>query len=198
MRIKIWPFLVSKNCFLDHGPVVVPSFLTSTREDVWLLADVAGGDATPTNQYLVRDVFDNAKRVLTVLYRVVQATDDNGLVVRDDFDRPILWIEGGVTTDTISFMKESFDPNDLARLHEYLKLEFWRFWNKTDRDQLPVPSSSMDFVLESGNTSDLVLIPEEPYSRPSGDTPKSLQQRGAKNPMTNILERIVEFIRKAT
>ena len=96
-KIQAWPFLVSRNQFLDYRTVVAPDFLCEAKI-AGLLAKVAEGD--PDNIYY-REIVASKVGDLTIVYRVVEALakdvgNENEGILKDSFGREIYLIEGFV------------------------------------------------------------------------------------------------------
>ena len=99
MNLKAWPFLVSRNTYLDYRTVVAPDFMCKAKISN-LLARVVEGDLTEQNQAIIRQVVNSKAGDFTIVFQVVTAkerdidTEGNDKVLKDQFGREIYLFEG--------------------------------------------------------------------------------------------------------
>lgn len=199
-EISVWPFLISRNLVLDYRPIVVPDFLVKTGK-TWLLADIAGGDITESNHFMIRDVFDNAIKIFSVFYRVLPAAATDGQLIRDEFGRKIVWVEGGVLVEKLNFRDITIENSDIDNLHVYLEKEFFDFWQQESEGYLPQPSPVNKFIFRKiEGRQDIEFIYENPYKIISKVPPKSPPNFYSKKTFTDsladMLEQIADSLRR--
>jgi hypothetical protein len=200
IEISVWPFLISRNLVLDYRPIVVPDFLIKTGK-TWLLADIAGGDVTEPNHFIIRDVFDNATKIFSVFYRVLPATTTEGQVIRDEFGRQIVWVEGGVLVEKLNFRDVTIENSDIDNLHVYLEKEFFDFWQQESEGYLPQPSPANKFIIRKiEDEQDVEFVYENPYKIISKVPPKSppivYSKKNFTDSLADILEQIADSLRR--
>ena len=130
MNPKAWPFLVSRNPYLDYRTVVAPDFICQAKISK-LLARVVEGDLTEPNQAIIRQVVNSKAGDFTIVFQVVTAkerdidTEGNDKVLKDQFGREIYLFEGIVLQEigeTKLFKKY------LEIAHEKLMESYRKFW----------------------------------------------------------------------
>jgi hypothetical protein len=146
MSIQAWPFLVSRNSYLDYRTIVAPDFIC--REEISsLLARVAEGNLTEQGFALYRIVYGSKANDFTIVFRVVRATKkeigqlSGDEVLKDQFGREIHLIEGIVLRDVseMSIPKEVLD-----QAHLQLTESYRQFWDIIEPPSV-IPSSSFSW-----------------------------------------------------
>src|SRR4028118_1153524 len=74
MSIEAWPFLVSRNRYLDYRTVVAPKFICEAGISN-LLARVADGDLTQSGCAYTRRVQGSKAGDFSIIFQVVEATE---------------------------------------------------------------------------------------------------------------------------
>jgi hypothetical protein len=155
MPFEIWPFLVSRNRFIDYRTIVAPAFLCD-RKMTRILSETAGGEATPPNLAVYREIHHPEIGLLAVVFRVLLADDSSNLglgePVRDMYGRDIHLIEGFVCRVSMCDFRISRDL--LEDIHGRLipsYREFWRLENPGEvipwEDPIMIePACEMDAV----------------------------------------------------
>lgn len=126
MNIQAWPFLVSRNRYLGYQTVVAPSFMAEANMSS-LLAHYVGSAPNDSPQY--QELPKTKSGHLSVVYWVVTANDQDG-VLRDEFGRPILWIEGVVLQDPVENI--TFSRDVLQEAHNRVVEDYKQFWEQTN------------------------------------------------------------------
>ena len=126
--IRAWPFLISRNRTLDYKIIMAPDFLVESDHS-FLLQYVTEQETTkPVFRKVTMPKLNN----LSIVYRVIRA-NINGNVLKDEFGRPILWIEGFVFQENIGPYEITERAFDQAR--DRIQQAFQEFWNiKFDSD----------------------------------------------------------------
>ena len=171
MNIKVWPFLISRNRYLDYRTVVAPDFICEAKVSN-LLARVAEGELTDQGQGIMRNIIGSKAGDFTIVFQVVTAkerdinTEGNDRVLKDQFGREIYIFEGIVAKG----IREGFaiSDSDFQEVHQQLTAKYEDFWGLVD----PAPATpSPPFSLNMGNvTSPVILEKLEPFDL----TPKPL------------------------
>ncbi len=131
MSLKAWPFLVSRNRYLDYRTVVAPDFMCEAKIPN-LLARVAEGDLTEPGQAIIRQVVNSKVDDFTIVFQVVITKkkdidpEGNDRVLLDQFAREIYLFEGVV----IQGIGDVYlIDKDLEKAHE-ISIEVYRkFWD---------------------------------------------------------------------
>ncbi|NEQ12001.1 MAG: WD40 repeat domain-containing protein, partial [Moorea sp. SIO4E2] len=101
MSINAWPFLVSRNRYLDYRTVVAPDFICDAKI-ANLLARVTDGDLTEPGKGFIRQIAGTEAGDFTIVFRIIQATEkdlnskEGDDILKDEFGRKIYLIEGVV------------------------------------------------------------------------------------------------------
>lgn len=185
---------------LDYRPIVVPDFLIKTEKS-WLLADIAGGDVTESNHFIIRDVFDNTTKIFSVFYRVIPATTSEGQIIRDDFGRKIVWVEGGLLVDRLNFRDFTIENSNVDELHTSLEKVFFDFWQQESEGYIPQPSTVNKIVARKiENEHDFQFVYENPYKMvskvPPKPTPVFYSRKNFTNSIADLLEQIADSLRR--
>lgn len=96
MSIKAWPFLISRNRYLDYRTVVAPDFISGTTT---FLARAVGGDLSEDGQANYREIHNSKDGDMTLIFRVIEANstdigEEGSETLKDSFGRAISLIEG--------------------------------------------------------------------------------------------------------
>jgi len=164
MSIKVWPFLVSRNRYLDYRTIVAPEWLCEENIPN-LLSRVADGQLTELGHAIFREVYGSKAKDFSVIFRVRTATtqdigsqeQDRHEILKDPFGRDIYLIEGLVLKE----MNPSFISQEI--LEEVCKLltDFYqgysKFWGCNDPPQV---ISSQEFFLTEERTGQPLKLKE--------------------------------------
>ncbi len=130
MSFKAWPFLVSRNRYIDYRTIVAPDFICDAKISN-LLARVAEGDLTEPNQAIIRQVVNSKVDDFTIVFQVVTAkekdidTEGNDRVLIDQFGREIYLFEGVV----IKGIGDVYlIDKDLEKAHKKSMKIYRKFW----------------------------------------------------------------------
>ena len=186
MSIEIWPFLVSRNTYLDYRTVVAPDFICETKISN-LLARVVEGELTRAGQAIIRQVVNSKAGDFTIAFRVIKATEKDinatgeNNILKDQFGREIYIFEGIVTKGIRSDFILS--ERNFQEVHEQLIPSYRKFWDFVAPSPA-MPSSSLVFKMESVNNplvldrletfevrSKIPIPPPEPVEQPSQPKP---------------------------
>ena len=152
--IQAWPFLVSRNRYLDYRTVVAPKFICDAKI-ANLLARVAEGDLTEPGQGFMRKVIGSKAGDFTIIFRVVKATkkklnpEAENEILKDQFGREIYIIEG-IVVKGIEEIVVAYQVFEEA--HEQLTASYQEFWNLID----PPPailSQPFSIGIDNGSSS---------------------------------------------
>jgi hypothetical protein len=163
--MKAYPFLFTKNRFLENGPVVQPDFFD--RDAALFLGDVVRGQpmtATGQAYYLASD--HSKLGPLHVVFRKRLATAaDLGQAgtepLGDKSGRRFYHTEGFVVRGAEPGF--AYSPAHLDAAHEALLPKFQRFWRSKEwRDTQCLSSLSID--LTSDPAHKLTLLPQNAFS----------------------------------
>jgi hypothetical protein len=151
--MEAWPFLVSRNPYLDYRTIVAPDFICQAGIPN-LLARVAEGNLTEQGSAICRTVYGSKANDFTIIFRVVQATKkeiclpDGDEVLKDQFGREIHLIEGIVlkTVGEVSIPQKVLDQAYLLLTESYRQ-----FWNSIEPPSV-IPSSSFAWGVKRTDT----------------------------------------------
>ena len=173
MSTQAWPFLVSRNLYLDYRTIVAPDFIC--REKIQnLLARVAEGNLTDPGSAISRTVHGSKADDFTIIFRVVRATKkeisiaDGDEVLKDQFGREIDLIEGIVLRGVSGV---SIPQNVLDQAHLQLTESYRQFWDSLEPPSV-IPSSSFSWTL-NGDDSFLKIKKLESFRISSKELPRS-------------------------
>lgn len=135
MIIEAWPFLVGRNKNLGYQTIVSPQFL-SERGLSRLLAEAAGGDDTPSDTVIYRQILGTKAGDLTLFFRVVKASaQDYNLggeeFLLDEGGRVIRLIEGFVVRHSQNSLQVA--QYDLQKAHKLIKDVYYDFWQANEQ-----------------------------------------------------------------
>ncbi|NES06280.1 MAG: hypothetical protein F6K22_27780, partial [Okeania sp. SIO2F4] len=160
MSIEVWPFLVSRNRYLDYRTVVAPDFICEAKTDN-LLARVTTGDLTEPEKGFIRQIFGSKVGDFTIVYRILKATQKDlnyqagDEILKDQFGREILIIEGVVIQGIKSQENVFISPKNMEEVHQKLTGGYTEFWEH--RDPHPAIPSDKLFLSIDGSSSTLQL-----------------------------------------
>lgn len=174
METEAWPFLVSRNRYLDYRTVVAPGFITGSST---FLSRTVGGDLSKRGQATCREIHGSRDGDITLVFRVIEANGidigkPNDPVLKDSFGRTIYLIEGiairGKGLD-LWVREKTFD-----QVHQQIIGCYRAFWNIETPAQAFLLNS---FIFDDSDHSDpLQLVHEDPLilegisGRPTGNT----------------------------
>ena len=163
MNIEVWPFLVSRNRYIDYRTIVAPDFICDAKI-ANLLARAAEGELTELGQGIIRQVIGSKAGDFTIAFRVIKAiekdinpTGENN-ILKDQFGREIYIFEGIVAR---GIRKDFFvSDRNFQKAHYQLTTYYQKFWDLVS--PLPaIPSQPLPLDIDSASNS-LVLKKLEP------------------------------------
>jgi WD40 repeat protein len=160
-KVKGWPFLISRGKWLDYQPVVIPDFLHETRLS-YLLLEAVTGEPTKTDTALQREIWHQSLGLVSAIFKIELAVQNDGEPYEDFYGRPIQWISGYLLRHDASGLQISReDFLDLARvLHD----PFHNFW--AAKANPPTEIAPYKLVnLERPSAQTLHLTHLEPYGQ---------------------------------
>lgn len=130
-HFQAWPFLVSRNKYLDYRTIVAPDFICKAKS-ASLLAKVAEGDLTEPNNLLYREIYNSKVGNITIVFRVIEAkAEDIGIegsgILKDSFGREILFLEGLVFKNIVPEIIVT--KNYFFEIHKQLVKSYYDFWD---------------------------------------------------------------------
>ena len=160
--MNAWPFLVSRNQYIDYQTVVAPDFICKAGISN-ILARTTEGDLTEPGNAFIRKIEGSKAGSFTIVFQVVEANEkdinpEGGNTLLTDFvGREISLIKGFI-------LKGKQNPRDIEiyqrhidKSYEYSVESYREFWEKTDSKSKI--TSSKAFLLEGEkNTKPLRLI----------------------------------------
>ncbi|MEA5508749.1 hypothetical protein VB715_03125 [Crocosphaera sp. UHCC 0190] len=135
MNQSAWPFLVSRNLYLDYRTIVAPDFMSQTKISN-LLARATDGDLTPQNTAILRKIIGSHFGDFIVIFRIVKATKsdikqgDIEEILKDPFGREIYLIEGLVIKDNLN--NDQFNLDIFDKSNQILKEGYCQFWQQIE------------------------------------------------------------------
>lgn len=149
IKYQAWPFLVSRNLYVDYRTIVAPDFICSAKI-ANLLAQAADGEIIPENTAYLRKILNSPVGNLTLVFRVFHPTKadiQQGNItekLKDGFGREICFIEGLIIREQledINILSVNFEF-----IHRRILPAYQEFWNINE----PVPAvESIAFQLIS-------------------------------------------------
>ncbi|MGD1700470.1 hypothetical protein [Dapis sp. BLCC M229] len=155
MSIEVWPFLVSRNRYLDYRTVVAPDFICEAKTGN-LLARVTTGDLTEPGKGFIRQIFGSKVGDFTIVYRILKATqkDLNSQVgdeiLKDQFGREILLIEGVVIQEIKSKEAVFISQKNIEEIHQKLIEGYTEFWEHRDPNPA-IPSDKLSLSMDGSS-----------------------------------------------
>lgn len=162
MSLEAWPFLVSRNPYLDYRTIVAPDFICAAGIPN-LLARAADGELTETGHAIRRRIEGSDVEDFTIVFRVIQASEKyinsegEENLLKDSFGREIYLLEGLVIKET---SQVSITSEDLEDVHALVRLSYQKFWDCID---VPSVEPSLYFHLkidEFSEASNLLELEE--------------------------------------
>ncbi|MDY7002813.1 MAG: hypothetical protein SWX82_02235 [Cyanobacteriota bacterium] len=182
MSIKVWPFLVSRNPYLDYRTVVAPDFICEAKTGN-LLARVTTGDLTEPGKGFIRQIFGSKVGDFTVVYRILKATQKDlnyqqgDEILKDQFGREILLIEGVVIQEIKSKENVFISQKNIEGIHQKLTEAYTKFWEHRDphpavpSQQLSLSMDGSSRPLELQEIEEFEVDPKPPIPQPSPSAP---------------------------
>ena len=147
MSINVWPFLISRNRYLDYRTVVAPDFICEAK--IYnLLARAAEGELTKEGQGFIRYVIGSKAGDFTIAFRVIKATEQDidfskgSNILKDQFGREIEIIEGIVAKGIINNL--AIPEQIFEDIHKQLTGKYQEFWSLLEAAPA-VPSEGFSF-----------------------------------------------------
>lgn len=156
LKVKAWPFLVSRNSQLDYWPLVVPpSFLAKPLPSTLAKAVTVNQTPTPPDCAIYREIHNLPDGDVTLVFRVLQAersfVDLPGTdLLRDQSRRPIKIFEGIALEGLIPHIM--ITKKDFQIIHESIKPVYKDFWTAGDK-RPPLKSLPFFFLSSDSATS---------------------------------------------
>lgn len=167
-KVMGWPFLVSRGKWLDYQPVVIPDFLYRTRLS-YLLVEAIVGESTKTDTVLQRDIWHPSIGLVSAIYKIELAVQNDGKPYEDFYGRPIQWINGYLLRHPVSGLRLS--EEDFLDLRRLLHDPFHGFWSA--KANPPVEIATYQFIeLERPLAQPLQLMHLEPYGKSRTPLPR--------------------------
>ncbi len=187
MSIKVWPFLVSRNPYLDYRTVVAPDFICEAKIPN-LLARVAEGDLTEPGQAIIRQVVNSKVGVFNIVFQVIKATEKDinstgeNNILKDQFGREIYMFEGIVARK----IGEDFiiSDGDFQEVHQQLTASYRKFWDLVDPSPA-IPSQSFSLDMDSVSSRLVLKRLETLEIRTETPTPQPEQVKQLKQPKSS-------------
>ncbi|WP_071187827.1 hypothetical protein [Trichormus sp. NMC-1] len=149
MKYQAWPFLVSRNLYVDYRTIVAPDFICSAKI-ANLLAQAADGEIIPENTAYLRIILNSPVGNLTLVFRVFHPTKadiQQGEItekLKDGFGREICFIEGLVIREELEAI--NIAETNIEFIHHQVLPAYQEFWHINQ----PVPAvESIAFELAS-------------------------------------------------
>ena len=142
MKTTAWPFLVSRNYYLDYRTVVAPDFIYEARITN-LLARITEGELTPPETAVYREIHGSPIGDFAVFFRIAKATKldiqagENHEALKDPFGREIYVIEGLVIRENCRELL--LTSAAITAAHNIVMSAYHQFWKLTE----PAPAQSV-------------------------------------------------------
>ncbi|MEI1375673.1 hypothetical protein PQG02_03220 [Nostoc sp. UHCC 0926] len=149
--MNAWPFLVSRNQYIDYRTVVAPDFICNAGISS-ILARTADGDLTEPGNAFIRTIEGSKAGSFTIVFQVVEATEQDinypggNAVLKDSFGREIYLIKGFVLKGKHNYRDTEVYQKHIDKSYEYSVESYRQFWQATDYN---ATISSEAFSLES-------------------------------------------------
>jgi len=163
--MNAWPFLVSRNQYIDYRTVVAPDFICKAGISN-ILARTADGDLTAPGNAFIRKIECSNVGSFTIVFQVVEATERDinypggNAVLKDSFGREVFLIKGFVLKGKQNARETEVYQNDIDKSYEYSVEGYREFWKTTDYN--PKITSSEAFFLEGEENSQPLRLTELP------------------------------------
>ncbi|NET65308.1 MAG: hypothetical protein F6K63_13335 [Moorea sp. SIO1G6] len=181
MSINAWPFLVSRNRYLDYRTVVAPDFICDAKI-ANLLARVTDGDLTEPGKGFIRQIAGTEAGDFTIVFRIIQATEkdlnskEGDDILKDEFGRKIYLIEGVVIQGIKSKNQVSISNQKLEDVHQRLTEGYTEFWEHIDPHPA-IASSILSLSTMDDSSSPLLLEELKPFQVDSKPQNSEIEQK---------------------
>jgi WD40 repeat protein len=131
MNIETWPFLISRNQYLDYRTITAPEFICNDSS-ANILSKSADAELIVGENIAYREIRNYRRGEMTLIYRVLKATkkdigsDDSEEVLRDSQGREISLIEGVIVMGFPLDVK--LPANFFETVHEQSIKAYQNFW----------------------------------------------------------------------
>lgn len=176
MSIKIWPFFISRNSYLDYRTIVAPDFICEAKISN-LLARAAEGELTEKGKGFIRHIIGSKVGDFTIAFRVINAIEKDidmagaNNILKDQFGRKIEIFEGIVAEGIIKNL--AISDRDFEDIHHQLTGKYQEFWVLVEPfPAFPSQPCSLDVEnvtspIRLEKLADLDLTPQPPVLAPS-------------------------------
>jgi WD40 repeat protein len=165
MNIETWPFLISRNQYLDYRTITAPEFICNDSS-ANILSKSADAELVVGENIAYRQIRNYRRGEMTLIYRVLKATkkdigsDDSEEVLRDSQGREISLIEGVIV---MGFQPDVKLPaNFFETVHEQSVKAYQNFW-KCSTPPSASPTKVLSVQTSSADNS-LSLKTVKPYT----------------------------------
>ena len=166
--MKVWPFIISGNPYLENRPVVVPDFVKEAGAEREIIR-AAGGFNTAEGEAIYFKGYREGLGIIDMVFRVTHATAQmaqlqGGAILTDKQGRAIRVIAGFAFKERSS---AEFSQSQLDAAFSAVAVHFPRYWlEEVNWDSLP--STAFDLPAPEGATLRLVVkeSPTLPKSEP--------------------------------
>jgi len=163
MPIEVWPFLVSRNRYLDYRTVVAPDFICDDGIS-GLLATATKANSTELNQLIYRKIVNSKSGDFTIVFQSLIAKEkdiyaggSNKKIV-DQFGREIL-LFNGVVINSIGDNYIYVSKKDIEIAYNKSIESYRKFWNYV-KPKSALPSSK--FFLRELSTNQIPFHIQQP------------------------------------
>lgn len=158
MSTQVWPFLISRNRYLDYRTVVAPDFICNVKNSN-LLARVAEGELTEKGKGFIRHIKGSKVGNFTIAFRVIKALEQDIDItkgsnsLKDQFGREIYIFEGIVTKEIIKDL--AINEDHFQKIHQRLISRYAEFWSLVE----PAPAvPSHEFSLDTEDVTNPIVL----------------------------------------
>ncbi|MEK0194662.1 WD40 repeat domain-containing protein [Microcoleus anatoxicus] len=152
-NLDCWPFLVSRNRYLDYRTIVAPDFMCEVGA-ASILAETVGGSLTAENVAFYLEIHKSKVGRLTIVFRVIETTledmeiEGSG-VLKDKQGREILLREGIVIKGLVPDVIVTKDALEIA--HGMIIQPYREFW-ECSRSEPASPSVCFSLSQDSSES----------------------------------------------
>lgn len=207
MNIKVSPFLVSSNQYLDYRTVAAPNFLCEAKISGLLKAATADEeDVTEPGYAIYREIHNSKVGDITLVFRVVKATKkdinlESNEIIRDKFGRAIYLIEGIVLRERISDIVVTAET--LEEAHKRIVPVYSDFWKRTsDVTVVALENFNLEKYISSNNRLNLKFrkpyIVSKPLTEIKAQPPVEPNDPIITSSNENLKKLIESFVRTST
>lgn len=178
MIIEAWPFLVSRNTYLDYRTVIAPDFICDAGISS-LLARVAEGELTKPNELIVRKIVNTKSGDFTIVFQVVIAkekdiySEGGNKELVDQFGREI-YLFNGIFINGIGDDFVYISEKDIEIAYEKSVEAYREFWNLVKPESAILSSQ---FSIEKINTDQALSYIEKPIFNVAAQNKKSSSRK---------------------